>query len=596
MRALFISLFMFLLLAGMAQNLIQGRIRDSKSKTPIAYCPVGIKNKNSGGLTNEEGVFQIKANEADTLLIKLMGYFDKQVAVKNLLSNPDIYLTEREIKLQEVVVTDKKDALVEIMEKCKIKLMNSESCKSKAYYVLKTGISTQPVELLECYYNASFDENKINSLEFKNGRVALADANGFFFVSRDISMAFTMMDLLNEGAKFPANPFQFRKNKFRKKFNLEMNTVNQNDTLVYVIKFKPKKNEDEIFSGEMWIEDLSFNVKKINLQIENSYIHPFLPAQKEFGEIKSVSMNITKTYKSEGQINRPENIYFNYKINYHHLKAKIRFREMDTSFIVEGKGLMNLYDYNQPFFTPHFRYPEYIDDYRKMSSLPYNEAFWNSCRSLVYSKETQKNILYFKHNGFLYNYNQSPVDMWSRWKYNKSKHVEGPLGFEHEYVLWSDKWRLHLKKGSLVRDTSETPQNKTASQTKYSLNIQLYLDVNKMGDTLHFCSATILDPFDTFYNLNEEPQTNCFLNIYFDLYEMARRNMLREISNHKYSVAQIDSVYKNVTEEMERLSTEYTVDTEHGKDLKAMEKWNQKVLLELNIDNFSVFGLAKRSR
>lgn len=147
MRSSLILIICFYGLISSAQTFFQGVIKDSKTKLPLEYCPVGIKHKNKTCLTNEDGVFQISAGTNDTLIIRFIGYQDKQILVSQLVINSIIFLDEKEIKLQEVIVTDKKDFLSELVEKCKTNLKNSKPCKSKAYYVLRTNLTNQPAEL-----------------------------------------------------------------------------------------------------------------------------------------------------------------------------------------------------------------------------------------------------------------------------------------------------------------------------------------------------------------------------------------------------------------------------------------------------------------
>ncbi|WP_400192452.1 carboxypeptidase-like regulatory domain-containing protein [Hymenobacter sp. B81] len=94
----------------MAQdNRITGRVVDAKTKEPIPFASIGLKEEQSGALTNEYGFFQMAQPEKaaqDSLIIQALGYFRKSVAVKkgDKLEDLIIEVTKRNIVLSEVKV------------------------------------------------------------------------------------------------------------------------------------------------------------------------------------------------------------------------------------------------------------------------------------------------------------------------------------------------------------------------------------------------------------------------------------------------------------------------------------------------------------
>ena len=99
--------------------------------------------------------------------------------------------------------------------------------------------------------------------------------------------------------------------------------------------------------------------------------------------------------------------------------------------------------------------------------------------------------------------------------------------------------------------------------------------------------------YDSFYNIPEEPVTNCFMNIYFDLVEIERRKMEKVISQNNFSLSQFDSLYQNTIKILEKQSEDYFGEVSRGKNLNALEKWNFTVKQNLGIDNFEMFGVSK---
>lgn len=87
---------------------VNGRVIDSSSGSPLPYASVVIKGKGKGTAANAEGVFTFKATSShvnDTLRISYLGYATRVIPVK-LLSHGlvDVYMDIEPHSLQEVVI------------------------------------------------------------------------------------------------------------------------------------------------------------------------------------------------------------------------------------------------------------------------------------------------------------------------------------------------------------------------------------------------------------------------------------------------------------------------------------------------------------
>ncbi|MBT9394088.1 carboxypeptidase-like regulatory domain-containing protein [Hymenobacter sp. NST-14] len=86
-----------------------GRIVDDKTKEPIPFASIGLKEEQTGALTNEYGFFQMampQKNPQDSLIIMALGYFRKAVLVKPGIKVQDmiIEVPKRAIELKEVKI------------------------------------------------------------------------------------------------------------------------------------------------------------------------------------------------------------------------------------------------------------------------------------------------------------------------------------------------------------------------------------------------------------------------------------------------------------------------------------------------------------
>ncbi|MGY2133812.1 carboxypeptidase-like regulatory domain-containing protein [Hymenobacter sp. HD11105] len=104
------SLCLMLPALSMAQdNRLSGRIIDKKTKEPIPFSSIGLKEEQSGALTNEIGIFQMNGptkNAQDSLIVLALGYERTAVLVKRGAGQSDmvIEVSKRVYELAEVKV------------------------------------------------------------------------------------------------------------------------------------------------------------------------------------------------------------------------------------------------------------------------------------------------------------------------------------------------------------------------------------------------------------------------------------------------------------------------------------------------------------
>ncbi|SHI31870.1 CarboxypepD_reg-like domain-containing protein [Hymenobacter daecheongensis DSM 21074] len=96
---------------GFAQenNKLSGRIVDSKTKEPIPFASIQLKEESTGALTNEYGFFQMampEKNAQDSLLVLALGYFRKAVVIKKGGNMTDLIIEvpKRVVELGNVTV------------------------------------------------------------------------------------------------------------------------------------------------------------------------------------------------------------------------------------------------------------------------------------------------------------------------------------------------------------------------------------------------------------------------------------------------------------------------------------------------------------
>ena len=110
-RIHFLALFLLLLAPALGwaqENRITGRVVDAKTKDPVPFASIGLREEGTGALTNEYGYFQLagleKTNQ-DSLIVMTLGYDHSAILIKRG-STEDliIELKKRVILLDEAIV------------------------------------------------------------------------------------------------------------------------------------------------------------------------------------------------------------------------------------------------------------------------------------------------------------------------------------------------------------------------------------------------------------------------------------------------------------------------------------------------------------
>ncbi len=96
-----------------SQTHITGKVIDTKNQHPLAYVNIGIKEKNTGTVSKENGWFTItipSEHQRDSLTFSLVGYYESTLFINDLVSGDSVIikLKEKTTQLGEVIVTGEK--------------------------------------------------------------------------------------------------------------------------------------------------------------------------------------------------------------------------------------------------------------------------------------------------------------------------------------------------------------------------------------------------------------------------------------------------------------------------------------------------------
>jgi CarboxypepD_reg-like domain len=567
-----IMLLLFLSTDIIAQIKIKGIVKDAQTLQPLAFCTVTAIGQRKNCLTNEDGRFELSLQHPnDTLRFDYLGYDLYRLPIGTAYDMIEARLQHKSYELSAVDIYPDDDYLYELVGRCRQQLKATKKATSKVYFSLDTEIGQKPVEVLECYYNGTTRAGKVQDLAIKSGRIGLAEqADGHIFVSLNTSEALRLVDLTEGHKLLPASPLEYPSRRIKKLFKLARKA--SGDSMIIRIAFVPD-NPRKNFEGELWIDRKTAQIRKISLSADQARVHPFEPIRPG-DSLLQVSLEIQQGFGADNQL---QHIFFSYDIAY--LRGLENNSYAPSPQKIYTTGRMYFYDYDRPFLLPLFDYVQYdagkrASDYHSIANMPYNRDFWTQQTGLVYT-ERQTNMLRFLANeGKLLNFSGNQL---------QSAGVQ-QFFFEHNNVVWSDTTRVLLR-------AAQTPA-KDASN--YRLVGQIFLDLYDDGDSIKHYSATVLDVLHSRYQSGQPREAACFLNIYFDMCEMIRRDMEANIAQLKNpTIEQLIAQHEEATQKINKMTRSYLLETHWGISRKALEKHNQKVIDGLGIDNIKAFGIDK---
>ncbi len=557
-----------------AQKIIRAYVIDQSTKESIPYAHIIKTIDNSGTITNDDGYFEINCSKKDTIKISFLGYQDKFFSADEISDNARIELTQSTATLDQVTVFANNDFLYDIVHDLKKKIRKEKHVsKSKAYLFTSSKNDTQTLEVSELYYNASTKNASIESLVYKNGQSnVLQTSSGGYFININISKSISMYSLLDSHDIFPTNPLELSKRKLKKFYTLEI--ANRIDDLIE-IKFTPKKDRKNLFSGSMWVHTNINVLKKIELFSDGR-------GNKLFEGLHVIDINKIKfslILSYETQQNRSQLNFI--KLNY---IAEVS-NHLDENFQVNTESILHLYDYNDQFIVPKIEYPEKISDYRLMTINP-DTIIWNSLKKqnqIKLSKQQKELLENIKLNG----------------KNFKEMIPNRENFFESTYEQWSSNNRILLKKNTKkVRLENSHDFKKRIAKTnflsdKLEIETVLYLDILETKDGFLLESSAIIDPYKSFNYIEVDEALLAYANIYFDLAEHFRRKLMNELEAQDHSIKEIEEIYKKINKELSVWQDELKKEAFAGRNLEKLKEWNTLIVDELGINNFDLFNITQ---
>jgi hypothetical protein len=339
---------------------------------------------------------------------------------------------------------------------------------------------------------------------------------------------------------------------------------------IYVIDFEPVKNTGQYYEGTIWINKTKSNILKINLRCDGCKQHPFLPMFST-DTISNVTMNITKTFTSIGG-----EMFFNHVDFIYTVKYKSRPGKAEQQvYTVNTQAILYAYDFKKMFDLPKIEFASSSfrgRDYRLISAMPYNNFFWENNDEYRLNERKNQNENYFDSSLSMTNKNVFIPN-------NKFKRT-GLL--EHPFVFWSTN-RVRFRE--VMEDTTQTDPASGFASEKYKLAVKIFADINAYNDSTDIRTATIFDPYESYFYLPMDAKALCFVNLFFE-----RRKLELALKAVRHDPAKLKALQTAFELDFETQKKTFLKEVERGTKEAAVLKWNEYVRKQLGIDNVLIFN------
>lgn len=551
---------------------IQSVIIDSLNKQAIPFASIYKTRDHKGTLSDYHGVFMIEnILPGDTIVCKNIGY-EQAYIIANPSARYDTIYLNRTIQLLDEVIIMANDAFLYQLISNSTKIKSTKKYTAKTYFELESFHDQTQLELFQGYYNGSFQGYDVSSLEMKNARFGLAPIVNRIFASTETSKALYMHELLKSNAYFPISPFELNSKQLRKEYNLSLVSRYKDDDqkTIYAINFLPRKDLGQSFEGTVWIDSISATILKVTLKMANAKTHPFQSIWST-DTLENVSIELTKKFTQKNDEICVNSIDFNYTLSY---KSSV-----DSTIDISTRAVLYAYNYDQVFELPFFNFSETSNsDYRRIQMLTPNTSFWECINEFKMENKTVDRNQFINDIAAINASNLFSNDT-----------IFDRNFFENPYITWSGK-RVLFREESIDTIRYSLEQGTIPSQ-RYHLEVQLFMDINEVCDSIQIITKTIFDPYLSFYKFNTTKESQAFINIYFDLMEIERRKLAAELIKCKNDIPLMKMKYNQAVKNAEIMSEQYFKEIERGTNKSNFKKWNNIVYGELNIDNIALFQI-----
>ena len=562
-----------------AQVTVTGFVQNSQTKEPALYVSVHVAGENIGTVTNDKGAFSIYVIDTikhPQLTFSCIGYEKKTLKICDILKNHLILLNISVATLKEaeiIAFSEDKMAAAVLKVANKYRTLALEH-PAKIFLSLQSfEDKTEPLELIEAFYGGQASmKNGIQEMNIKNGRIGLnSKENGFFF-NLNYTFLLQRYRVFEKGniSGFPDAPFHVASaDQMKKEFRFTDNGITYDGNMPFrEIAFINNKNT---CSGKIILNDSLLTVKSVVVEYSDVKSKIFSTLNKK-DKIEALNLRFAYYYKPDEKDNSQmilERVYLDYDCKYYSAALK-KQRDIET-----GISLL-CYDYERGFEPVLFGDTCLTNDYQRIMTMPFNENFWKI--NYFVAEDEQKNaaVNFFANNGVLINYSQQTFQSFPA--------IQTPYKeWRPDVVLDKSDFKNQAKFQIVTGGHYDPSQAKRSTDFPYFLDINLLLNYFDDHGKVGYSTKTLFNTHISFWLVQWDEQKKEYVNLYFDLCELANREIGKKLSAlPAYNKETILKIYQEeMTNLRNRLKT-FSKNTKYGASNTDLDLWKENIQQTLN--------------
>jgi hypothetical protein len=111
MKKSLLSLVMLLPLLGFGQAKLSGYVYNAQTREILPYANVIIESRNTGTISDKDGLFELTASPSDTVTVSYLGFQSATLTAEELAANNSVYLEPVPYEISDVIVTNRKSKM-----------------------------------------------------------------------------------------------------------------------------------------------------------------------------------------------------------------------------------------------------------------------------------------------------------------------------------------------------------------------------------------------------------------------------------------------------------------------------------------------------
>ena len=327
-------LFLFLVCSFSVSAQLKGTISDSEHQ-PIPYVNIYIENSYTGTTSNEQGDYELALPQPGTytIVFQFLGFKTqtKTIKIDRFPHRLNIQLEEEIISLNEVVVNANENPANRIIKasiaarKSHLEAINSYAADFYSKGLIRIKNAPEKFMGQEVEFDVELDSTRsgiiylsetISKIKYQKpdklsekiiASKVSGDSNGFSFNNAsDVDNNFYMntIGVVNSEIVSPIATYAF--NYYR--YKLEGVFYDNRGNLIHKIQVIPRRENDRVFSGIIYIVEDQWSIYGLELQVTGSQI------QTPAADLVTIKQNLSYDEKTDFWLVRSQTIGFEYKI------------------------------------------------------------------------------------------------------------------------------------------------------------------------------------------------------------------------------------------------------------------------------------------